>query len=145
MGELNLDQAPQDYNKEYIRVRLQAFVDATDPGWEKELIRSGSLGLLKNIIEPKLEDGLPNIVLMLRILLASTISRDDLVVMVMNLWPACHSSCPCATKDPPSRWTDALESIQAQSPPVWSFKDGNAYKSRPRHLTMAQNYEDCHQ
>ncbi|GFX61315.1 uncharacterized protein TNCV_1171541 [Trichonephila clavipes] len=47
LDELNLDQAPQDINKEEFqleRVRLQAFVAATDPGCKKELIRSGSLG-----------------------------------------------------------------------------------------------------
>ncbi|GFX59531.1 hypothetical protein TNCV_2034591 [Trichonephila clavipes] len=49
------------------RVRLQAFVGAADPGCKKELIRSVSLDLLKYIIESKLEDGLPNIVIMLRI------------------------------------------------------------------------------
>ncbi|GFV26916.1 RWD domain-containing protein [Trichonephila clavipes] len=38
MGELNLDQAPQDINKEEFqleRVRLQAFLAATDPGCKK--------------------------------------------------------------------------------------------------------------
>ncbi|GFX31919.1 uncharacterized protein TNCV_3408341 [Trichonephila clavipes] len=38
MDELNLDQAPQDINKEEFqleRVRLQAFVAATDPGCKK--------------------------------------------------------------------------------------------------------------
>ncbi|GFV40227.1 hypothetical protein TNCV_1443801, partial [Trichonephila clavipes] len=47
MGKLNLDQAPQDINKEFQleRVLLQAFVAATDPGCKKELIWSGSLGL----------------------------------------------------------------------------------------------------
>ncbi|GFX52229.1 uncharacterized protein TNCV_4800861 [Trichonephila clavipes] len=47
MDELNLDQDPQDINKEEFQlesVRLQAFVAATDPGCKKELIRSGSLG-----------------------------------------------------------------------------------------------------
>ncbi|GFV67649.1 uncharacterized protein TNCV_4623291 [Trichonephila clavipes] len=70
MDELNLDQPPQDINKEKFQlecVRLQAFVAATDPGCKKELIRSGSMGLLKYIIESKLEDGLPNIFIMLRI------------------------------------------------------------------------------
>ncbi|GFT12062.1 uncharacterized protein TNCV_726491 [Trichonephila clavipes] len=70
MDELNLDQAPQDINNEEFqleRVRLQTFEAATDPGCEKELIRSGCLGLLNYIIESKLEDGLPNIVIMLRI------------------------------------------------------------------------------
>ncbi|GFW75358.1 hypothetical protein TNCV_4190121 [Trichonephila clavipes] len=49
MDELYLDQAPQDINKEFHleRVRLQAFVAATDPGCKKELIRSGSLVLLR--------------------------------------------------------------------------------------------------
>ncbi|GFV48176.1 uncharacterized protein TNCV_3554551 [Trichonephila clavipes] len=68
MDELNLDQAPRDINKEEFQldsVRLQAFVAAIDPGCKKELIRSGSLGLLKYIIESKLEDGLLNIVIML--------------------------------------------------------------------------------
>ncbi|GFS72465.1 uncharacterized protein TNCV_2116141 [Trichonephila clavipes] len=65
MGELNLDQAPQDTNKEFQleRVCLQTFVAATDPGCKKELIRSGSCCFLKNIIESKSEDGLPNIVI----------------------------------------------------------------------------------
>ncbi|GFS80094.1 uncharacterized protein TNCV_2988681 [Trichonephila clavipes] len=46
MDELNLDQAPQDVNKEFKLelVYLQAFVSATDPDCKKELIRSGSLG-----------------------------------------------------------------------------------------------------
>ncbi|GFX45331.1 hypothetical protein TNCV_2096161 [Trichonephila clavipes] len=53
------DQAPQDIIKEFQleRVRLQAFVAAIDPGCEKELIRSSSLGLLKYNIESKLENG----------------------------------------------------------------------------------------
>ncbi|GFV36807.1 uncharacterized protein TNCV_5010911 [Trichonephila clavipes] len=66
MDELNLYQDPLDINKEEFlldRLRLQAFVAATDPGCKKELIRSGSLGLLKYVIESKLEDGLPNIVI----------------------------------------------------------------------------------
>ncbi|GFX24839.1 uncharacterized protein TNCV_4489301 [Trichonephila clavipes] len=66
MDELNLDQVPQDINKEEFqleRVCLQAFVVAKDPGCKKELINSGSLGLFKYIIESKLEDGLPNIVI----------------------------------------------------------------------------------
>ncbi|GFY19625.1 hypothetical protein TNCV_4647971 [Trichonephila clavipes] len=78
MDELNLDQAPQDLNKEEFqleRVRLQAFVAATDPGCKKELIRSGSLGLLKYIIESRIEEGLPNIVIMLRIFLTFAISN----------------------------------------------------------------------
>ncbi|GFW86021.1 hypothetical protein TNCV_1968291 [Trichonephila clavipes] len=60
-------QAPQDISKEFQleRVRLQAFVAATDPGCKKELIGSGSLSLLKYIIELKLEDGLSNIIIML--------------------------------------------------------------------------------
>ncbi|GFW08297.1 uncharacterized protein TNCV_1656121 [Trichonephila clavipes] len=69
MDEPNFDQAPQHINKGEIQlehVRLQAFIAATDPGCKKELIRSGSLGLLKCINESKL-DGLPNIVIMLRI------------------------------------------------------------------------------
>ncbi|GFV39813.1 uncharacterized protein TNCV_1043961 [Trichonephila clavipes] len=78
MDELNLNQASQDVNKEEFqveRVRLQAFVAATDPGCKKELIRSGSLGLLQYIIESKLEDGLQNTVIMLRIFLTSAISN----------------------------------------------------------------------
>ncbi|GFX65951.1 uncharacterized protein TNCV_13721 [Trichonephila clavipes] len=54
MDEFNLDQALQDINKEGFQlelVRQQAFVAATDPGCKTELIRSGSLGLLKYIIE----------------------------------------------------------------------------------------------
>ncbi|GFX86708.1 uncharacterized protein TNCV_1409051 [Trichonephila clavipes] len=49
LDELNLDQAPEDINKEFQleRVRLQAFVTATDPGCKKKLIRSGSPGLLR--------------------------------------------------------------------------------------------------
>ncbi|GFT32627.1 hypothetical protein TNCV_3145741 [Trichonephila clavipes] len=46
MDELSLDQAPQDIHKDEFlleRVRLQAFVAATDPGCKKELIRSDSL------------------------------------------------------------------------------------------------------
>ncbi|GFU84071.1 hypothetical protein TNCV_679701 [Trichonephila clavipes] len=77
MDELNLDQAHQDLNEEEFLecVRLQAFVVSTDPGCKKELIRSGSLGLLKYIIESKLEDGLPNIVIILKISLTSAISN----------------------------------------------------------------------
>ncbi|GFV24860.1 hypothetical protein TNCV_883281 [Trichonephila clavipes] len=77
MDEPNLDQAPQDINKEESQlkhIRLQAFAVATDPGCKKELIRSDSLGLLKYIIEFKLEYGLPNVVIILRIL-TSTISN----------------------------------------------------------------------
>ncbi|GFX70719.1 hypothetical protein TNCV_1032471 [Trichonephila clavipes] len=54
---------------------LQASVAATNPGCKKELIRSASLGLLKNVIESKFEDGLSNIVIMLRIFLTSAISN----------------------------------------------------------------------
>ncbi|GFT66357.1 uncharacterized protein TNCV_3208121 [Trichonephila clavipes] len=52
MDEFNLDQAPQDINKEFQleRLRLQAFVAAADPGCKKEFIKSGSLGLAKYII-----------------------------------------------------------------------------------------------
>ncbi|GFU89616.1 uncharacterized protein TNCV_4599291 [Trichonephila clavipes] len=70
MDELNLDQAPQDINKKEFqldRACLQAFVAVTDPGCKKEPISSGSLGILKYVIESKLEDGLPNIVTILRI------------------------------------------------------------------------------
>ncbi|GFU41839.1 uncharacterized protein TNCV_3873101 [Trichonephila clavipes] len=77
MDELNLDQASQDINKEEFqleRVRLQAFIAAADPGCQRELIRSSFLGLLKYVIESKLEDGLPKIVIMLRIFLTSVIS-----------------------------------------------------------------------
>ncbi|GFY24461.1 uncharacterized protein TNCV_1015091 [Trichonephila clavipes] len=59
MDEPNFDQSPQDIDNEEFQlesVRLSAFVTATDPGCKKELIRSGSLGLLKYIIETKLED-----------------------------------------------------------------------------------------
>ncbi|GFV52368.1 hypothetical protein TNCV_3215991 [Trichonephila clavipes] len=78
MAEFNLDQAPQDIKKEEFqieRVSLQAFVAATEPRCKKELIRSGSLGLLKYIIDSKLEDGLRNIVIKLRIFLKSAISN----------------------------------------------------------------------
>ncbi|GFY02342.1 uncharacterized protein TNCV_3502241 [Trichonephila clavipes] len=54
MDKLNLDQAPQDINKEEFQlecVPLQAFVAVTDPGCKKELIRSGSLGYLSTIEE----------------------------------------------------------------------------------------------
>ncbi|GFW15298.1 hypothetical protein TNCV_3740021 [Trichonephila clavipes] len=47
MEELNFDQDPRDINKEKSqleRVRLQAFVAATDPGSLKELIRSAPGG-----------------------------------------------------------------------------------------------------
>ena len=76
--ELNLDQAPRDINTEefqHERARLRAFIAATDPDCKKELIKSGSLGLLKYIIESKLEDGLPNVVIMLRIFLTSAVSN----------------------------------------------------------------------
>ncbi|GFT17293.1 uncharacterized protein TNCV_4806131 [Trichonephila clavipes] len=74
MDDFNLDSAPQDINIEEFhleRVRLQTIVAAKDPGCKKELIRSGLLGLLKYIVESKLEDGLPNIVIMLRIFLTA--------------------------------------------------------------------------
>ncbi|GFX68463.1 uncharacterized protein TNCV_2004771 [Trichonephila clavipes] len=53
MDELNLDQAPQDINKEEFQLEcvcLQAFIAATDPGCKKKFIGSGSLGSLKYII-----------------------------------------------------------------------------------------------
>ncbi|GFT03348.1 uncharacterized protein TNCV_2985201 [Trichonephila clavipes] len=76
MDELNLDQAPQDINKEsqLERVHLQAFVAATDPDCKKEVIRSDCVALYY-IIESKLKDGLPNIVITLRIFVASAISN----------------------------------------------------------------------
>ncbi|GFT69115.1 hypothetical protein TNCV_3905021 [Trichonephila clavipes] len=80
MDELNLYQAPQNINKEELqleRIHLQAFVAATDPGCKKELIRSDSLGLIKYIIQSKLEGGLPNIVITLRIILTSAINNDS--------------------------------------------------------------------
>ncbi|GFX48697.1 hypothetical protein TNCV_408041 [Trichonephila clavipes] len=42
---MNLDQAPQDINKEFQleNVCLQAFVAETDPGCKKELISPGFL------------------------------------------------------------------------------------------------------
>ncbi|GFW45923.1 uncharacterized protein TNCV_4496421 [Trichonephila clavipes] len=43
MNEFNLDQVPEDINKEEFqleRVRLQAFVAATDPGYKIEFIGS---------------------------------------------------------------------------------------------------------
>ncbi|GFW96699.1 hypothetical protein TNCV_2847551 [Trichonephila clavipes] len=51
------DQALQDINKEFQleRVRLQAFVAASDPDCKKELFRPGSLDLLKYIIGPNLK------------------------------------------------------------------------------------------
>ncbi|GFY03393.1 hypothetical protein TNCV_1173511 [Trichonephila clavipes] len=70
---MDKDQAPQDeFQLEH--VRLQAFVAAADPGCKKELISSGSLGLLKYIIEFTVEDGLPNTVIMLRIFLTTALS-----------------------------------------------------------------------
>ncbi|GFX01116.1 hypothetical protein TNCV_4580821 [Trichonephila clavipes] len=77
MDGLNLDQAPQDINKEFQleSVRLQAFVAATEPDCKKEFIRSSSLGLLKYIIESKLEVVLPSIVIMLRLFLTSAFSN----------------------------------------------------------------------
>ncbi|GFX30675.1 hypothetical protein TNCV_4861991 [Trichonephila clavipes] len=86
--KLNIDQAPQDINKEEFRlerVRLQAFVAATDAGCKNELIRPGSLGLLKYVIESKLEDGLPNIVIMLRIFLTSAISNASCKIIFSKL------------------------------------------------------------
>ncbi|GFY22609.1 uncharacterized protein TNCV_2178701 [Trichonephila clavipes] len=80
MNELHLDQAPQDIITEEFQlksVRLQAFIAATDPGCKKEFIGFGSLGLLKYIIESKLEDRLPNIITLLRIFLTSAISNPS--------------------------------------------------------------------
>ncbi|GFV98260.1 hypothetical protein TNCV_704671 [Trichonephila clavipes] len=78
MNELSLEKAPEDINKEEFqldRVRLQVFAAATYPGCKKEFIGSGYLGLLKYIIEYKLEDGLTNIIIMLRFCLTSAISN----------------------------------------------------------------------
>ncbi|GFU91572.1 uncharacterized protein TNCV_2543381 [Trichonephila clavipes] len=50
MDKLNLDQALQNINKEEFqleRERLQAFVAVTEPGCKKELIRSGSLWIVR--------------------------------------------------------------------------------------------------
>lgn len=72
----NLDHAPQDIDKEEFKlecVRLRAFVATTD--CKKKLLDSGSLDLLKFIVESKLEGGLPNIVIMLRIFLTAAISN----------------------------------------------------------------------
>lgn len=58
--ELNLDQARRDKYRRvptYERARYLAFVAATSRDCKKELIKSGSLGLLKYIIESKLENG----------------------------------------------------------------------------------------
>ncbi|GFY00459.1 uncharacterized protein TNCV_1664981 [Trichonephila clavipes] len=70
LDELNLDQAPQDINKEEFqlqRLRLQASVAAADPGCKKNSLGPALSNLLKYIIESKPEDGLPNIVILLRI------------------------------------------------------------------------------
>ncbi|GFV73408.1 hypothetical protein TNCV_3389241 [Trichonephila clavipes] len=76
MDELNLDLAPQDINKDEFQLEcVQAFAAAIDPGCKKELIRSCFLGLSKYIIESKLEVGILNIVLILRIFLTSAISN----------------------------------------------------------------------
>ncbi|GFT68361.1 uncharacterized protein TNCV_659621 [Trichonephila clavipes] len=83
--ELNLDQASQDIKKKEFqlkRVCLQAFVASTDPSCKKELIMSGSLGLLKYIIES--EDGLPNIVIMLRIFLTSVLPAEISEILCMS-------------------------------------------------------------
>ncbi|GFX72933.1 TBC1 domain family member 1 [Trichonephila clavipes] len=75
------NRAPQDINKEEFQrehVHLQAFVAATDPGCKKQLIKSVSLCLLKYIIESKLEDGFPNIAIMLRIFLTSAFRNASL-------------------------------------------------------------------
>ncbi|GFW57160.1 dimer_Tnp_hAT domain-containing protein [Trichonephila clavipes] len=80
MDELNLDQAPQEINKEFQleRVRLQAFVAATDPGCKKKkLIGFGCPGLLKYILFESKLDGLPNIVITLRIFLTSAVSNTS--------------------------------------------------------------------
>ncbi|GFV92314.1 hypothetical protein TNCV_3949241 [Trichonephila clavipes] len=57
MDELNLDQAPQDIDKEFQCecVHLQAFVAALEPGCKKELSRSGSLSLIKILMSSNLK------------------------------------------------------------------------------------------
>ncbi|GFX30033.1 hypothetical protein TNCV_2617441 [Trichonephila clavipes] len=112
MDELNLDQAPQDINKEEFQLEyacLQAFVAATHLSCKKELIGFGSLGLLKYIIESKLEDRLPNIVIMLRIFLTSAISNAS-----------CEKSfCLGGVIDGPAKMTGRQSS---PNPPSYSFQ-----------------------
>ncbi|GFV44683.1 ATP-dependent DNA helicase [Trichonephila clavipes] len=61
MDELNLDQAPQDINKEFQHefVRLQAFVAATDPAVKKNSLVRG----LGEIIVPSAWTGIVAIIL----------------------------------------------------------------------------------
>ncbi|GFY19790.1 uncharacterized protein TNCV_4649601 [Trichonephila clavipes] len=57
MDELNLDQAPQDVIKEEFqleRVRLQAFVAATDPGCKKNSL-DPALWILNILLSPNLK------------------------------------------------------------------------------------------
>lgn len=78
LEKLNLDQASRDINIDefqHERARLRAFVAGTNLDCKKELMKSGSLGLLKYIIDSKLEDGLRNIVIMLRIFFTSAVSN----------------------------------------------------------------------
>ncbi|XP_023221032.1 uncharacterized protein LOC111622842 [Centruroides sculpturatus] len=61
----------QDFKLE--RLRLRTFIAAT--GNENKLINADSLELLKFIVKSKLEDSLPNIIIMLRIFLTIAISN----------------------------------------------------------------------
>lgn len=71
----NLDHADQVDEKDFKieRVRLRTYVVAANK--ENELIKAGPLELLKFIVKSKLEDTLPNIVIMLRIFLTIAISN----------------------------------------------------------------------
>ncbi|GFT17689.1 uncharacterized protein TNCV_2587921 [Trichonephila clavipes] len=75
MDELNLDQDINEEEFQLEQIRLTSFRSCNRPGCKKELIRSGSLGLLKYFTESELEDGLPNIVIILIIFLTSAISN----------------------------------------------------------------------
>lgn len=80
VDQLNLDHVSQDINRKEFqleRARLQAFITVTDSDCTKELMKSGSLGLLNYIIESKLEDGLPNIIIMLMIFSTSAFINSN--------------------------------------------------------------------
>lgn len=75
-NECNLDYGSAEINEQDFkveRVRLRAFVAAT--GNEKKLIDGDILALLQFIVKSKLEESLPNIVIMLRIFLTIAVSN----------------------------------------------------------------------
>lgn len=77
-GDIDLHCAPKDIDREDFileRERLRAFIISTDPDKKAKLMTSNTFELFKYIVEARLEEGLPNVNIMMRIFLTTAISN----------------------------------------------------------------------